>query len=258
MTDVSPDRVTASAFDQAVEALVFASDVPLRPEDVARVWGEVTGAEATPAEVEAAVGRLNGDYRAGGRAFRIRHWAGGLRMATVEEQAPFVQALFEGDEGRRLSRSLLETLAVIAYKQPVTKPELDHVRGVSSDYALRQLLERDFVTIAGRGEGVGRPLLYATTDRFLDQFGLDALADLPRPREIEEVLADPAFNRERASLLAEITRPARGDEGGSGFGVQGSQGRVPEPVPDAEPYCSIKESRAVSSRERRGGEEKRS
>ena len=208
MPDVAPDRLTASAFDQAVEALVFASDVPLRPEDVARVWGEVTGAEVEPAEVEAAVERLNAAYRAGGRAFRVRHWAGGLRLATVEESAPFVRALFEGDEEQRLSRSLLETLAVIAYKQPVTKPEVDHVRGVASDYALRQLLERDFVTIAGRGEGVGRPLLYATTDRFLDQFGLDSLAGLPKPREIEELLADPAFNRERAALLAEITQPA--------------------------------------------------
>ena len=194
-------------FDHAVEALVFASDVALRPEDVARAYGEVTGAEVAADEVEAAVGRLNAAYRSGGRAFRIRRLAGGLRMVTVEEVAPFLRALFEADEARRLSRSLLETLAVIAYKQPVTKPEVDHVRGVSSDYALRQLLERDFVTIAGRGEGVGRPLLYATTDRFLDQFGLGALDDLPSPREIEDILADPAFTRERARLLAEATRP---------------------------------------------------
>lgn len=199
---------TADTFDQAVEALIFASDVPLRPEDVARAYGEVTGTEHTVAEVEEAVGRLNAAYRTGGRAFRIQRWAGGLRMATVEEVHPFVSALFEDDEAKRLSRSLLETLAVIAYKQPVTRPEVDHVRGVNSDYALRQLLERDFVTIAGRGEGIGRPLLYATTDRFLEQFGLDALDALPTPREIEDLLADPAFNRERAKLLAEMTAPS--------------------------------------------------
>ena len=119
-----------------------------------------------------------------------------------------MRALFEDDAAQRLSRSLLETLAVIAYKQPVTRPEVDHVRGVNSDYAIRQLLERDFVTIDGRGGGVGRPLLYATTDRFLDQFGLDSLSALPAPREIEDILADPAFNRERAKLLAEITAPS--------------------------------------------------
>jgi len=121
--------------------------------------------------------------------------------------APFVRALFADDEERRLSRSLLETLAVIAYKQPVTKPEVEHVRGVASDYALRQLLERDLVTIAGRGEGVGRPLLYATTDHFLDQFGLPGIDALPNLRELDELLADPSFNRERARLLAELATP---------------------------------------------------
>lgn len=201
-------ELVADRFDQAVEALVFAADVPLRAEDVARVWGEVTGAEVSPGDVDAAVERINGAYRRTGRAFRIRRWSGGLRMATVEAAAPFVRALFADDAAQRLSRSLLETLAVIAYKQPVTRPEVDHVRGVNSDYAIRQLLERDFVTIAGRGEGVGRPLLYATTDLFLDQFGLEGLEALPSPREIEEILADPAFNRERAKLLAEITAPS--------------------------------------------------
>ena len=125
----------------------------------------------------------------------------------MEEVAPFVRALFEGEDEKRLSRSLLETLAVIAYKQPVTKPEIDHVRGVGSDYALRQLMERDFVAISGRGEGVGRPLLYATSERFLDQFGLADLGDLPSTREIEEILSDPSFNKERARLLADLTTP---------------------------------------------------
>jgi segregation and condensation protein B len=210
---VDAARLTTDTFDQAVEALVFAADVPLRPEDVARVYADVTGAEVGPDDVDAAVERLNAAYRAGGRAFRLRRWGGGLRLATVETVAPFVQALFADREERRLSRSLLETLAVIAYKQPVTKPEVDHVRGVSSDYALRQLLERDFVEIAGRGEGVGRPLLYATTDRFLDQFGLDALDALPTPREVEEILADPAFNKERARLLSELTASQTATDG---------------------------------------------
>ena len=210
---MDPDRLTASTFDQAVEALVFAADVPLRAEDVARVYAEVTGADVGPADVEAAVERLNLDYRRAGRAFRVRRWGGGLRLATVETVAPFVRALFEDREERRLSRSLLETLAVVAYKQPVTKPEIDHVRGVSSDYALRQLLEREFVEIAGRGDGVGRPLLYATTDRFLDQFGLDGLGALPTPREVEEILADPAFSRERARLLSELTASQTATDG---------------------------------------------
>ena len=198
------DRVTTDTFEQAVEALVFASDVALRPADIARVYGDVTGAEVPEADVETAVERLNLAYRTAGRAVRIERWGGGYRMATIEGVAPFVRALFDDDGERRLSRSLLETLAVIAYKQPTTKPEVDHVRGVASDYALRQLLERGFVEIAGRADSIGRPLLYATTPFFLDQFGLADLDALPTPREIEEILSDPTFNKERARLLSEL------------------------------------------------------
>ena len=207
MEPVDPQRITSGTFDQAVEALVFASDVPLRAEDVVRTYGDVTGTELAPEAADEAIERLNAVYRESGRAFRIHAWGGGYRMATIEPMAPFVQSLFASESERRMSRSLLETLAVVAYKQPVTKPEVDHVRGVSSDYALRQLLDRGFVEISGRSESVGRPLLYATTDQFLDQFGLATLEALPQPREIEEILADPTFNRERARLLAELGTP---------------------------------------------------
>lgn len=200
--DAPPDRLT-----QAVEALVFASDVPLRDEDVARAYGEVTGADVSPEQVARAVAALNAAYQRGGRAFRIERMGGGYRLLTVDEAAPFVRALFAREEERRLSRALLESLAVVAYRQPVSKPEIDHLRGVNSDYALRQLLERGLIALVGRGEGVGRPLLYGTTDAFLDQFGLDALESLPRPREIDELLADPAFARERARLLSSLDAP---------------------------------------------------
>ena len=196
-------RLTADTFLQAVEALVFASDVPLRAEDVAQAYDDVTGHETSPAEVAEAVEQLNARYRASGAAFRVYEWGGGYRLATIEEMAPFVRSLFAREEERRLSRSLLETLAIVAYKQPVTKPEVDHVRGVGSDYALRGLLDRDLVTIVGRSDSVGRPILYGTTESFLDQFGLDALDALPQPRDVEELLADPAFSAERARILSE-------------------------------------------------------
>lgn len=201
---------------QAVEALVFASDVPLRDEDIARAYSDVTGADLAPVAVREAVERLNAEYRAGGRAFRIEQWGGGFRMATVEELAPFLRSLFSREEERRMSRSLLETLSVIAYRQPTTKPEVEHVRGVKSDYALRQLLERGFVDVVGRSDSVGRPLLYGTTDRFLDQFGLESLEALPSPREVEEILSDPRFSKERAQLLAEWAADSTADEASGG------------------------------------------
>lgn len=222
MEPIDPDLLTFDTFDQAVEALVFASDVPLRAEDLVRTYADVTGVELASTEADAAIERLNTAYQESGRAFRIHAWGGGYRMATIEPMAPFVQSLFASERERRLSRSLLETLAVVAYKQPVTKPEVDHVRGVSSDYALRQLLDRGFVEIHGRSETVGRPLLYTTTDLFLDQFGLASLDALPQPREIEDILADPTFNRERARLLAELGRPAEA------VSVNGSSGSQPD------------------------------
>lgn len=196
----TPDRLA-----RVTEALVFAADEPVTAATVADVWADVTGdADVSDADVEAAVEVVNARFRAAESTLRIESWAGGYRMATVPEVAPFVQALLADSRERRLSRSLLESLAVIAYKQPVTKPEVDFVRGVNSDYALRKLLELRFVEVVGRDEGVGRPLLYGTTPHFLEQFGLDRLADLPRPREIEDLLDDPAFTRERAELLAAL------------------------------------------------------
>ncbi len=194
-----------ATLQRVAEALIFAADEPVSAATVAAVYAEVTGSEeADAASAEAAVEALNQSYRETGRAFRIEAWAGGYRMATVREVAPFVRAFVAAEEERRLSRSLLETLSVIAYKQPVTKPEIDFVRGVDADYALKKLLEKSFVTVVGRSEAVGRPLLYGTTDFFLEQFGLAALDELPRPREIEQLLNDPAFTHERTELLINL------------------------------------------------------
>jgi segregation and condensation protein B len=195
-------------FEQAVEALLFASDVPLRAEDLAAVLAEVWGEEVEEAAFDAAVEALNQRYAAGGHAFRIRRLGGGWRHATLDTLAPVLRTLFTDDRDRRLSTSLLESLAVVAYRQPVTKPEIDHVRGVNSDYALRGLLERGLIDIDGRSDSVGRPLLYATTPAFLDLFGLGSLDDLPKLREIEEILTDPSFHRERSRLLSELAAAA--------------------------------------------------
>ena len=189
---------------RAVEALLFAADVPLRVEDLARIIGEVTGEDLVPEQIADAITALNDELSSTGRAIQVRHLGGGWRFTTTDDMAAFVRALQQGDDERRLSRSLLETLAVVAYKQPVTKPEVDFVRGVGSDYAIRALLERGLLAIVGRSDSVGRPLLYGTTEAFLDLFGLGSLAGLPAPREIEDLLADPSFNRERIRLLAEL------------------------------------------------------
>ncbi len=194
----APEAVLA----RVAEAVIFAADRPVSAARIARLFAEVTGGEAPEvADVETAVEQLNAAYEAEGRSFRVHAWAGGYRMATIPEMAPFVKALFTEEQQTGLSRSLMETLAIVAYRQPATRPEIEFVRGVSADYAVRKLLEHGLIDVCGRADSLGRPLLYGTTDRFLEQFGLESLDDLPTLREIEELLDDPRFNRERAELL---------------------------------------------------------
>lgn len=198
--DVAEGR--AEEWMRAIEALIFAADEPITATQIAEVLAEVMHEEAISEEqVESIVDELNRDYEVTDRALSIQHWAGGFRMATRPEVAPYLKAYFSIDRQRKLSRSLMETLAILAYRQPATKPEVDFVRGVDSDYALRKLLEIGLADVIGRSESVGRPLLYGTTSTFLEEFGLARLDDLPNLREIESMLDDPAFNREKARLL---------------------------------------------------------
>lgn len=187
---------------EATEAIIFAADEPVSPGRIAEIIAEVTGwSEVTPDDVDETVDELNEEYAADDRALEIHEWGGGYRMATRSSLSPFVKTLFVGEQETSLSRSLMETLAVIAYRQPVTRPEVDFIRGVNSDYGIRKLLEMGLVDVKGRADSLGRPLLYETTPLFLEQFGLQTLDDLPTLREVEELLDDPAFDEERAKLL---------------------------------------------------------
>ena len=187
---------------RAAEAMIFAADEPVPPHRIAEIFAEVTGRmQPDLATVEAHVRALNQEYQSTGRTLVIHEWAGGYRMTTRSDLSPFVKALVVGEQETSLSRSLLETLAVLAYRQPVTRPEVDFVRGVNSDYAIRKLLDLSLADVKGRSESLGRPLLYGTTDRFLAQFGLNTLEDLPTLREIQDLLDDPNFDEERSQLL---------------------------------------------------------
>lgn len=189
------------SLEEAAEAIIFAADEPVSASRIADIVSEVTGNEMSVEAVENAVRRLNEEYEASDRALEIHEWGEGYRLATRSALSPFVKTLFLGEQETSLSRSLMETLAVIAYRQPVTRPEVDFIRGVNSDYAIRKLLEMELVDVQGRADSLGRPLVYETTLRFLEQFGLNSLEDLPTLREVEELLDDPAFDEERAKLL---------------------------------------------------------
>lgn len=178
-----------------VEALLFASDMPLEPERIR----EVLDLENARAARE-LLGELVARYEAEPRGLAIVEVGGGFRMVTRPELAPWLVRLARARTRVRLSRPALETLAIIAYKQPVSKPELDAVRGVNSDAVLENLLERRLIRIGGRKEAPGRPFLYETTREFMVAFGLRDLNDLPK---IEGELVIPELAPESLAAAAE-------------------------------------------------------
>ncbi len=172
---------------QIVEAVLFASDAPLRAEEIARA--DVSLDEDV---VEEAIQELRRDYDDGERSFEIREVAGGYQIMTKPEFAPYLERFDTVPRPSRLSGPALETLAIIAYRQPIGRIEIEYIRGVGSSGVIRTLQDRGLVEVVGRAEGLGRPLLYGTGARFLEHFGFRSLEDLPRPEELPVVLRDRA------------------------------------------------------------------
>lgn len=190
-------------YNSIIESLIFASDEPLSASEIIRAVKGIDGKdiEITPKNVEDAVNELNEIYQGNDAAFHIKKIAGGFLYATKTEYAKYVGFLSTEKSKRRLSQAALETLAIIAYKQPITKPEVENIRGVNSDYIINTLLEKNLITIKGRAETIGRPLLYGTTSEFLFYFGLNDLSDLPKPREIEDIMKDQDFIEQKRKIM---------------------------------------------------------
>ena len=190
-------------YNSIIEALIFSSDDSLGSAEIINAIRGIDGEdiEITAKDIENVVDQLNIKYSEGNQSFRIVKVANGYLFATSEEYAKYVGYLSSEKTKRRLSPAALETLSIIAYKQPLTKPELETIRGVNSDHIISSLLEKNLITIKGRSESIGRPLLYATTDEFLKYFGLNTLSDLPKPRELEEIMNDEDFIEQKRQIL---------------------------------------------------------
>ena len=164
---------------------------------------------ADPTQARTLARRLNEQYDLHGHAFRIEEIAGGMQLLTRPQFAPWLRRLSHVPGEELLSQGMLETLAIVAYRQPLLRAEIEAIRGVGCDEVLRQLMQRDLVRICGRQEDLGRPYLYGTTKRFLQLFGLQSLDSLPRAQKIRSEEA------EIASRLAVNPRPAQDIEGKS-------------------------------------------
>ena len=193
-----------------VEALIFAADGPIAPSALARYIENTNGFD-----MDEVIGQLNTDYAESGRAIQIVKVGGGYQMTTRPEFAAWIRKMYVGRSFSKLSRAALEALAIIAFKQPISKAEVSAIRGVNSDGVMRNLMERKLITISGRGEGIGRPLLYSTTPEFLQYFGINDISDLPKPREIEELFGEGKYVDQIIEALSseEETEPSEEDSG---------------------------------------------
>jgi len=165
---------------QAVEAVLFVCDDPI---SVNRLHDLLP--EAKPAEIREAIAGLKADYDNQGRAFSIEEIADGVQLLTRPAHADIIARLKKSKAEKKLSGAALEVLAIVAYKQPVKRADVEAIRGVQSGEILRALMERRLVRIAGREDVPGAPVQYGTTKEFLEAFGLRALEDLPRPEEVK-------------------------------------------------------------------------
>ena len=166
--------------ESVVEAVLFASDEPLTPARLSEIVG------TNVRQLRKHIDDLNEKYKANNNAFRIEQIAGGYQMLTLSEYNHWLKKLVRARDDGKLSQPALETLAIIAYKQPIIRADIEAIRGVAAGEMIRNLMYKGLVKITGRAEIVGRPMLYGTTKKFLEVFGLNTIKDLPKAEELKK------------------------------------------------------------------------
>ncbi|MCA9730901.1 MAG: SMC-Scp complex subunit ScpB [Deferribacteres bacterium] len=190
-------------FDEAkqiIEALIFAADNPISEKNIKSLLED----ELNGISIDTIVTAINDDYINSGRSFEVVQVAGGFQIITRPEFAAYIKKMYMGRIRSKLSQAALEVLAIVSFKQPISKADVSAVRGANSDSVIKNLLERRLITISGRGEGIGRPLLYSTTPEFLEYFGINDISELPKPREIEELFKEGKYSEQIVDALAEL------------------------------------------------------
>jgi segregation and condensation protein B len=171
---------------QHIEALIFVSEQAISKREIKAVLEEQFEQNIENSAIEELLEALKLKYTHEDFAFTIVEISGGYQFMTKNEYHDTVGTLLKQKTKKRLSKAALEALAIVAYRQPITKVEVEQIRGVNSDYSIQKLLEKELVTIVGRSEKPGRPLLYATSPKFMDYFGIQSLKDLPKVKDFKE------------------------------------------------------------------------
>ncbi len=171
--------------NQEIEALIFSSETSISIQELQLSIKNAYDIEISEDELYTEIASLMEKYRDDSFAFEILEVAGGFQFMTKPRHYPVINALLQHKAKKRLSTAALETLSIIAYRQPISKSEMEHIRGVSCDYSVQKLLEKELVEIVGRSEGPGKPVLYGTSKTFMDYFGLKSVKELPQLKDIQ-------------------------------------------------------------------------
>lgn len=214
--DITPEKARA-----IIEAILLTAEDPVSPGRLVSLLKGLNGRD-----IREAVDALKEQYEQAGHGITIIEVANGFQLATRQELSPWIRKFHKEKSQIRLSQAALETLSIVAFKQPLTRIEVDSIRGVNSAGVLQTLMELNMVRIVGRSDGIGKPMLFGTTREFLIHFGLKSLTDLPKPKELEELLAageQKAKDRDQLSLGLE-----EGEE-------EGETSPDAEPTPEGDP-----------------------
>jgi segregation and condensation protein B len=177
-----------------VEALIFCSQVPLSKAQIRSCLSEMLEAEVPENDIDNTIAYLTNKYNADDSGICIEQTGGGYQMLTKPSCYASVNILLQQNSKKKLSNAALETIAIIAYKQPLTKAQLEQIRGVGCDYAIQKLLEKELIEIKGKADTAGRPILYGTSQKFMDYFGINSLKDLPQPKDFPAEMVNEIGN----------------------------------------------------------------
>ena len=170
-----------------IEAIIFTSEQPVTLKEIQNTLVKLVGLELNKEEVESHIDILIQKYHEGEFAFEIVPLGGGYQFLTKPAYQNTVSEFLKSKLNKRLSTSQLETLSIIAYKQPISKPDVERIRGVNCDFVIQKLLEKELISIIGRSDEVGKPLLYGTSQFFMNYFGINSVDDLPKLKDLEQI-----------------------------------------------------------------------
>ena len=169
-----------------IEALIFCAPSPIKVADLKACLSEMFGADVPEEDIANAVERIEDKYKSEDFSFQVNRAAGGYHFLTKPAYQASISIMLKQQSKKRLSTSAMETLSIIAYKQPISKTEVENIRGVNCDYAVQKLLDKGLIEIKGKADTIGRPMLYGTTQKFMEYFGINDMAELPTPKDFTQ------------------------------------------------------------------------